>query len=429
MAKQGKPRRRHPKQAASQRIRLDIRAMGHGGKALGFHRGKPVFVPYAIPGEAITAETTGGSGGAIFARGLTLLAASADRIAPSCPHFGPGACWGCHWQHIDYVAQLLLKQDVLADQLSRLGHLPDKLIEAALQPVLPAAAIWRYQHSLRLSRGADGWGLAREAGGMEAIADCHLARPELIALLDQLELEYARARHMTLRRGSDGRLMLILEVDAEVDPELHTDLPLSVNLLLPSREPINLIGDAHSNYLIRGRAFRATAGSAIRNNLSGIEQLVTAAISALQLNDRQHVLDLYAGIGVFSAFMAEQAALVTTVESYPPAANDADFNLREHDNIDLIEGGVAVALSELAAAGGKVGAALVDPPSNGLGAEVIDWLARLPIKRLAYVSGDPASLARDARRLRQRGFQLQRIQPIDLSPQTYYIDCVAAFAR
>ncbi len=403
--------------------------MGHGGKALGFYRGKPVFLPYAIPGEVITAEITGGSGGATFARGLTLQAASADRIAPSCPHFGPGACWGCHWQHIDYAAQLLLKQDVLADQLARLGRLPDKLIDSALQPVLPADQIWRYQHSLRLVRSAAGWGLPREAGGIEPIVDCHLAHPDLITLLAQLELDYARARRITLRRDSDGRLMLILEVDAEVDPELRTDLPLSVNLLLPSREPVNLIGDAHSSYTIREKTFRATAGSTIRANISGIEQLVAVASAALQLNDQQHVLDLYAGIGIFSAFMADKAALVTTVESYPPAASDADFNLRAHDNIDLIEGGVAEALTELAEAGAAVDVALVDPPSAGLGAEVIATLARLPIKRLVYVSGNPASLARDTKRLLERGFQLERIQAIDLSPQTYFIDCVATFAR
>ena len=402
--------------------------MGHGGRALGFHRGKPVFVPYAIPGEVITAEIIGG-GGATFARGLRLQAASADRIAPHCPHFGPGACWACHWQHIDYAAQLLLKQDVLADQLSRLGKLPDKLIEAVLQPVLPAAEIWRYQHSLRLTRGPGGWGLPREGGGIEAIADCHLAHPDLIQLLAQLELDYARAQRMTLRRGSDGRLMLILEVDAELGPALQTDLPLSVNLLLPSREPINLIGDAHSNYRISQQAFRATAGSTMRANISGIEQLVAEATAALQLRDQQHVLDLYAGVGIFSAFMAQQAALVTTVESYPPAANDADFNLRAHDHIELIEGGVAAALTELAEAGSPVDAALVDPPSAGLGVDVIALLARLPIQRLVYVSGNPASLARDSKRLLARGFQLERIQPIDLSPQTYYIDCVAAFGR
>ncbi len=403
--------------------------MGHGGKALGFHRGKPVFLPYAIPGESITAEITGGSGRALFARGLQLKAASLDRVTPRCPHFGPGRCWGCHWQHIDYSAQLLLKQDVLADQLSRLGRLRDAQIEAALQPVIPADETWRYNHSLRLSRADDGWGLPREQGGIEAISDCHLAHPDLLALLADLQLDYKRAKALTLRRGSDGRRMLILEVDTEADPELRTDLSLSVNLLLPSREPINLIGDAHSNFSIGGRSFRVTAGAYFRANLGGIKQLLRKVMVALRLTGAEHALDLYCGVGFFSAFMAERAALVTAIESYPPAANDAEANLRDHDNIDLIEGGVAGALEELGAAGAKVDVALVDPPSAGLGAEVIALLGQLPLKRLVYVSSDPASLARDAKGLLAAGFKLRQIQPIDLSPQTYYIDSVAAFTR
>ena len=403
--------------------------MGHGGKALGFHRGKPVFVPYAIPGERITAELTGGGGRALFARGLQLQAASTDRVAPRCPHFGPGRCWGCHWQHIDYDAQLLLKQDVLADQLSRLGKLSDARIEAALQPVMAAGETWRYKHSLRLLRTPGGWGLPREQRGIQAINDCHLAQADLPALLADLQLDYRSARALTLRRGSDAKRMLILEVDAEADPELRADLSISVNLLLPSREPVNLIGDAHSRFRIGARNFRVTAGAYIRGSLGGVERLVEQAMAALQLDGGQHALDLYCGVGIFSAFMAANAALVTAVESYPPAANDAEVNLSDFDNIDLIEGGVAPALEELLATRARVDAALVDPPSAGLGAEVIALLGKLPLKRLVYVSGDAAALARDARSLLEAGYRLRRVQPIDLSPQTYYIDSVATFTR
>ena len=405
--------------------------MGHGGKALGFHRGKPVFAPYAIPGETITAEITGGSGGALFARGLRLQAASADRVLPRCPHFGPGRCWGCHWQHIDYPAQLLLKQDVLADQLSRLGGLSDARIEAALQPLIPSDESWRYNHSLRLTRANDegGWGLPRETGGIQPIDDCHLAHADLLALLDNLRLDYQRAKAITLRRGSDGRLMLILEVDAEADPQLRADLNLSVNLLLPSREPVNLIGDAHSNFTIGGRHIRVTAGSYLRGSLRGIERLAAEVMQAARLTGKQHALDLYCGVGVFSALMAERAALVTAVESYPPAANDADHNLRDFAHIDLIEGGVSDALDAMRESSVGADVAVVDPPNRGLGADVIAGLARLDVKRLVYVSGNPGALARDAKALLAAGFRLRRVQPIDLSPQTYYIDCVATFTR
>ena len=431
-------RRRAPKKQGQsrrgvnrgQRLELEISEMAQGGRGLAKLDGKTVFVPYTLPGEAVTAEITGRRGAALFARGLRLRAASADRVAPRCSHFGPGRCWECQWQHIDYGAQLLLKQDVLADQLSRQGNLPDALIEAALRPVLPAPEPWAYNHTLRLARDQQGnWGLRRDGGGFQAIDECLVTHPDLLELLRQLDLDYATARRMILRRGGDGRLMLIFEVSAEEAPVLRADLPLSVNLILPDREPINLIGDACSHYRIAGQDFRVTAGSSIRGNIAGLELLVDQVMQALQLQGGERALDLYAGVGIFSAFLAPRAALVTLVESYPPAASDADVNLQGRDNVDVVEGQVEAVLADMEREGARYEAAVVDPPSAGLGKAVIGQLARLGVERLVYVSGDPASLARDSRQLIDAGFLLRAVQPIDLAPQTYYISALATFER
>ena len=404
--------------------------MAQGGKGMGWHRSQPVFVPYTLPGESITAEITGGTGSVLFARGARLVAASADRVAPACPHFGPGQCWGCQWQHIDYPAQLLLKQDVLADQLSRLGGLSDHLIESVLRPTLPAPERWRYNHSLNLRREPGGeWGLRRDSRGIEAISACHLAHPDLLDLLAALDLDFDRAQRLTLRRGSDGRLMLIFGVDVEEAPEMRTDTPVSVNLLLPNREPVNLIGDAQSIFTIDGRSFRVTAGAYIRSNNHGVEQLTRAARAAADLKATDRALDLYAGVGIFSAALAREAALVTLVESYPPAVSDADVNLADFDNVDVIEGQVEAVLNDMRGAGARYDIALVDPPSSGLSHDAIAGLAALKVERLVYVSGDPASLARDCRELLGAGFRLCEVQPIDTAPQTYYMNIVARFER
>lgn len=427
------PKKRRQSQLSADRgrpVELDISDMAQGGRGLARLHSKPVFVPYTIPGESVSAEITGQRGSALFARGIRLRAASADRVAPRCSHFGPGRCWECQWQHIDYPAQLLLKQDVLADQMSRQGKLPDALIDAVLRPVLPAPAQWGYNHTLRLNRSArGGWGLRRDGGGFKPIDECLITHPDLLELLEQLDLDYAPARRMTLRRGSDGRLMLIFEVSAEEEPELHTDLPLSVNLILPDREPINLIGDAHSHYTIAGHDFRVTAGSSIRGNIAGAELLIDNVMQTLDLQGDERALDLYAGVGVFSAFMARRAALVTLVESYPPAVTDADVNLAGINNVDVVEGQVKTVLADMADADARYDVAVVDPPSAGLGNEVIGRLSRLGIARLVYVSGDPASLARDSRQLLNAGYQLRALQPIDLAPQTYYISALATFER
>jgi 23S rRNA (uracil1939-C5)-methyltransferase len=135
---------------------------------------------------------------------------------------------------------------------------------------------------------------------------------------------------------------------------------------------------------------------------------------------------LYAGVGVFSAFAAPNASLVTLVESYPPAVTDADENLNDLDNVDVIEGSVEDALESLDEA---YDAAIVDPGSRGLSKDVIDGLVGTQAARIVYVSDDPASLARDAKRLVHQGYRLLVAQPLDFAPQTYYLETAALFVR
>ena len=107
---------------------IQMQAMANGGFALGSNNRRTTFIPYTIPGETVKAKVINQRGSVDFAEGISLVEASADRVYPRCPHFGPRKCWGCQWQHIDYQAQLLLKQDVLADQLYRVGKFEDLIV-------------------------------------------------------------------------------------------------------------------------------------------------------------------------------------------------------------------------------------------------------------------------------------------------------------
>jgi len=412
-------------------VELQLIDMAHGGSAIGRHEGKMVFVPYTIPGEEITVKITGDSGKVLFGQGEQLLAASGDRVTPVCIHFGQGRCWSCHWQHINYETQLLLKQDVLADQLSRLGDVSDSMIESAMRPVAPSQEQWEYNFRMTLARSKDGeWGYLRQNGwDVEPLTECHIVHPELLELFEELDLDYERAKRMTLQRGTDGQMMIIFEIDEEEEPDLTTDLAVSVNLILPDNEPINLIGDAYSTFHIGGRDFRVTAGGYIRPNIGQIEFLMIEVMKRLKLTGKERVLDLYAGVGIYSAFIAPRAELVTLVDSYPPAVTDADVNLMDFDNIDVIEGQVEQVLEDMLDEEAEYDIALVDPPTSGLDKDVVKYLKQMGIKRVVYVSGDPASLARDSKLLISAGYPLVDIQPMDLSPQTYYIDSVALFER
>lgn len=405
-----------------QQIEIELEAMAHGGSALGRHNKRTVFVPYTIPGEKVAVRIVEDRGRVAFAEGVTLLEASADRVYPRCKHFGPGRCGRCHWQHIRYEAQLLLKQDVLADQLARIGGFED----ADVQPVIASPQEWGYNHHMTmLVDGKPGFP-GTDGRSVIPIEECHILHPELLALYHALDLDFNGVRQLKLQIGTDGRHMLILTMADESAPELETDLPTSVNLLLADGEPVNLVGESHSRYTINGRTFRVTAGSSFCANVAQISNLVRVVLDALKLSGGESVLDLYGGVGVFSAFMADQAGLVTLVESFPPAVTDADENLADSENVDLIEGTVEDVLLALE---GHFDAAVLDPPGEGLSTTVVDTLAERGISRLVYVSGDPATLARDAKRLVAHGYRLGVVQPIDLAPQTYFIDAVALLEK
>lgn len=411
-------------------IDVELVAMAHGGQALGRAEGKTIFIPYAIPGEVVRARILQDKGRVAFGEGVTLLEASVDRVFPECQHFGIKGCGQCQWQYIAYAAQIQLKQDVLADQLARVGG----FTSADVREITPSPLVWGYRHRMTFHRivreGVPQWGLpATKQGTFIPIELCHILHPELLFLFDQIDFDTDKINRITLQIGTEDDSMLVLHVDSENDaPELLSDLKASVNLILPTEEPVNLIGDTHNRYQIDGVTIRATAGTDFRPNVSALGGLVACVIAQLPVEGS--VLDLYGGAGLFSAFVAPQIAdwedrIVTLVESYPPAATDAEFNLQDYDNVDIIEGLVEDVLSMLDDADTIYHCAILDPPSEGLPVDVIDLLAEQAIPRLIYVADDPATLARDAQRLVKKGYQLGAVYPFDLEPHTYYVTAVA----
>jgi len=407
---------------------LTITDMANGGHGIGRADGKTIFVPYTIPGEAVRAQIHDDRGRFAFAEGVTVHDPSADRVLPACPHFGPRRCGGCQWQHIDYPAQLALKTDIVADQLARIGGFDD----ADVAMTIPAPQQWFYRHDATFLPQNEGGGFAFPSsndGALFLIDECHIITPELLALKEQLDFELATLTHVILRENGLGDLMVILSTEDDEAPELEVDLTASVNFLLSDDEPANLIGSTHLNYLFLGRKFRATAGSFLRGNLSQMEVLLTTIRQWLDLRGDESVLDLYCGIGLLAAALAPDANLVTCVDSYPPAMTDAEENLDDFDNIDLIEGDVADVLP-LLAADEDYHVALIDPLAGGMGTDAIDALESALPPRLIYIADDPATLARDAKRLASRyDYRLGKVQPIDFEPQTFRAVTLADFHR
>lgn len=404
---------------------LEITDIANGGQGIGRYKGRPIFVPFTIPGEEITARIVDDHGKYAFGEGVQVLVPSQDRVLPLCHHFGPKRCGGCQWQHMTYEAQLALKTDIVADQLSRIGGFDDVPVPVAL----PSPSQWAYSHQavfFPLSGGKLGY---KTADGEKTITieDCPVVVPEILDLVAKLDLDLPTLNRVKIMDNGRGDQMLILSTSDDEPPELELDLGISVNFLTEDKEPANLIGTTHLIYQLFGRSYRVTAGSFFRSNFQQIETLVNVVIEMLRIQGNECVLDLYAGVGLFASVLAPKVSLVTCVESYPPAANDAEENLRDLDNVDVIEGSIADVLPDLEEPYQIV---VLDPPPQGMNKVDSDAVGEVHPDQIVYIGQDPAILARDTRRLVERfGYTLEVVQPIDFEPQTFRTVSVAYLAK
>jgi 23S rRNA (uracil1939-C5)-methyltransferase len=409
----------------SETFELQLTAMAHGGPALGRHEGRVIFVPYAIPGETVRVEMV--EARTRWARGrlLEILEPSPHRVEPACPYFGPGRCGGCHFQHIDYEAQAEYKQEVVIDQLARLGGLRD----ANVQEIIGAAEPWAYRNHAQFSTtpaGQLGF-LTADTHHVVPVEECLVLDPLLDELWAALDVKWPQLHRLSLRCGSaSGDRMAIFELNHYEDFDIEVDFPVSCVILLADGEAVVLMGNAYLEDHVAGRDYRISAGSFFQVNTAGAEALVALVHQTLAPTSSDTLLDLYCGVGLFGLSLADHVGRVIGVEADPSAAADFKHNARGLDQVELIEGKTQSVLPRIEE---QVDLLLLDPPRSGAGQGTIHQIARLKPRRIVYVSCDPASLARDARHLAESGFLLQKVQPVDLFPQTYHVESVALFAR
>ncbi len=407
---------------------VDVHAMAQGGWGVAKLGKRTLFIPYVIEGEQLTVVLGETHKGITYAQGKALLRASADRVRPQCAHFG--ACWGCQWQHIAPDAQRLIKFDVFVEQFQRGSQMPDAQLAPCLYETMPSPQVWGYAHHATFRRAEEvgAWGFARaHGGGVEAITRCEVLHPELQDFYAALSIDAPNVSQFALQRGENGVLLLLYLRDEDV-PALDADMPASVNVMLPDNTPMNLFGDAHVVYRVAGQPFRVTAGAFMRPNIAQVSQLAETLRAWADLRGDEAVLDLYGGVGVFSALLAPHAEVVTLVESYPPAATDAEVNLEAHENVDIVEASVEEMLTELLADEARYDLALVDAPRGEMSAAALRDLLALAVPRLLVIA-PPLALGAFAKAVLAQGYRLDKLQPFDFAPHTAASEGLALFVR
>lgn len=398
--------------------------MAQGGEAIGRDEGgRVVFVPYGIAGEQVVVEIVAAKKGYARARLVEIVTPSPARITPRCEHFG--ACGGCHWQHIAYDAQLRFKTEIVREQFARIGKLPD----APVRDTLGMSAPWHYRNNVQFQLDDTGQLCFRalESHDLVPIRECHIIHPLLDEMFRALQFEGADFVEVMLRAGTrTGEKFIVLEGRDDTPPEISVDEPVSMAYRTPRGEIVSLIGKDALHEELRGRVFRISPQSFFQVNTLMAETLIELVENYLAPRSSDILLDAFGGVGTFGLSLAARVARVIEIEEAKDAVNDAHANALDLSNIELRRGKVEEILPRLAT---PFDCVVADPPRAGIAPAALDALSARTPRVIAYVSCDPATLARDARRLSERGYHLTDVQPVDMFPQTYHIESVSRFER
>ena len=370
----------------SDQVTLQIQDLAFGGEGVGRIDDFVVFVPFVIVGETVLAEIVEVKKHFARANLLRVEQASPERVTPECRHFT--RCGGCQYQHLAYPAQLRAKHKQIADLFERVG----KISPAVVAPVLPCPAPYGYRNRIMIRSQWNGPAKKLEIGFVavnnhfvEDIEECKIAEP---ALNEQI-------KGVRANPPPHGGLKVVLRVQPE-------------------------------GWEVPGHSF-------FQNNFFLLPKLVETVRGFLQAGGTRHLIDLYCGVGFFGIEAADVVDSFTGVEYDQPAIAAARQNAQSRNltNGEFICGQAEVALPELLK---KCPVAktsvLLDPPRKGCWPEMLDLLRQTGPAQVIYVSCHPATMARDLNILCADGvFELVRVQPLDMFPQTQHVECVADLRR
>ena len=402
---------------------VKLNKLTYGGDALGrLSDGRAVFVPFALPGEIVSLHTLGEKRGHVRAELVEVLEPSPERIASKCLHFG--VCGGCHYQHLSHPAQLIAKTGILHDQLTRIG----KIEAPPLKPMVPSSKEWNYRNHVQFHLTQAG-----QLGFIDALSrnilpirECHLPEPSLNILWPRLEFDPGLwLERVSLRLGMDEQAMLVLESRSPDTPELELEADLSV-VHLAGEDAVVMAGDDHLIMQVNDRPFHVSAASFFQVNTEIAGKMAAHLLAHLPVSPATTLLDVYCGVGLFSAFFAPVVGRLIGIESSPSACGDFAINLDEFDNVELYQ---APAEEVMPVMEDKPDLVILDPPRAGLEKRVLDALLVLAPARIAYVSCDPSTLARDAAHMIAGGYRPAQVTPFDLFPQTYHIESISIFEK
>jgi tRNA/tmRNA/rRNA uracil-C5-methylase (TrmA/RlmC/RlmD family) len=404
-------------------LELDIgKVAGGGGCVARAPDGRVVFVRHTLPGERVKARVTSSTTSYLRADAIEILQPSADRVAPPCPHAGPGHCGGCDFQHVELGAQRRLKAFRVSEQLERVAGLR-RDVEVEAVPGDENGLGWRSRVRLAVDKDGRPGFRRHRSHELEYVDSCPIASPAVMATgaigadwpgVDELEVIVGPG-------GGDSLVSLTTSRKVALRlPEVAAGVVAHGRIL---RKP------GRVRTVVAGTTFGVTAGVFWQVHVGAAEVLSAAVTAALGASAGDSVVDLYAGAGLFSVLLADAVGpggSVLAVERDRRACADAEANGAGRGQLRVMKASISPKVVQSGI--GRPALIVLDPAREGAGKGIMQALAtHAPtVRRVVYVSCDPASFSRDIRPLLDDGWALSMLRAFDIFPMTEHVELVAS---
>jgi tRNA/tmRNA/rRNA uracil-C5-methylase (TrmA/RlmC/RlmD family) len=441
-----------------QDVEVTIEDVAQGGWCVARPAGQPVmFVRHALPGERVVARVTEVTAKFARADAVEILQESQDRVKAPCPHARPGGCGGCDWQHATLPAQRSLKAAVVAQQLRRLAGIDRQVIVEPLPGDAPPAPStgsgritatsrtpglgWRTRVQFAVGRDGVAGLRGHRSHRVIDIGDCLIAH-QGVRDLDIPGDDWSGATAVEAAVGGadsteNFAVTVIEDAGRKQKPSTKGNKGRQNGSgRLPNAKRTLVEGRAYLAEQAAGRLWQVSADGFWQVHPAAADTLSQAVVEALDPKPGDTVLDLYCGAGLFAGAVAPLVGaegVVTGVEFDSAAVKNARQNLGDYPWVKFERSDVARAVSEGSLPPARL--VIADPPRAGLAREAVDYLiaagaaAETPAERFAYVSCDPATLARDLALLTGGGWTLENLRAFDAFPMTHHVECVATLTR
>ena len=441
-------------------FKLHITGYTSEGGGVGKFEGQAIFVENTAVGDEILCHVIKAKKTYAIGKAMKIIKPSKARIEPECSCFK--SCGGCSFAHIKYKEELSLKEQKVKDAFQRIGGLTPKFA-----PIIPSPETTRYrnkaQYPVRRENGILNIGFyAKKSHRVIDGGDC-LLQPREFTHITEIVRDWIHEnnitvysentgigliRHIYLRKAfATGAIMVCIVANGKSLPESHKllgklkeiegfkTLVLNVNRestnVVLGKECVPICGDGYIEDILCGVRVKISPLSFYQVNRDGAELLYKKAAEYAAPTGNEDILDLYCGAGTIGLSMADKVKSLVGVEIIPEAIEDAKVNasINNINNARFICGDAEVAAAKLQEEGIKPQTVILDPPRKGCSEELLKTVAKINPEKIVYVSCDPATLARDCKRLLDLGYAVQEVTPVDMFPRTAHVESVALLVR